>query len=632
MKRHSGRNMRKLLISLLILGIVLVFSGFSLADEPGEDQPELLRDGDESQIHWAIYSDGTLAISGTGRMSDYEIKYSNRKMPAWYDLTEMYEITSIRIEGGISYLGKYAFAYLSDVSSVTIPETVTAIGSYAFTGITALQEISLPDSITLIESHAFSSTGLRSVTLPDSISAVPSSCFAYCDQLREIHFPASLRSIGEEAFIYCESLTDVRIPAGVSVIGSIAFAQCSRLESVTLPDGLDSVTLSGDAFEGTPEGIQFYCGYGSVTSQTLASMGYSSYCDPEFPAYRFQGTVPEVVDKFLTTYALPAGLTFIPEGLFSGCTNMRWLILSGATENVAETVFPESLEEIFVTDGYEDSSWATDENLPWRVYDLSLGNRILPSETERSITLLETVDLTGLFRAEPAYLWENSPIALTLEGEGTVADMIVTPLAGGDIVITATLDNPEAEEAAPGILTVHVSDFPVSIADPECSFQTGDTFTLIAFNPEGAPLPSEDLIWTSSEESVLQVNDGLAIVTGEGTATLRVTYLNKISVEMEVHVYHRSTLPDQLQVLDSEALSGSGIQSLIIPESCEYIMDKTFENCPDLREVHFLSATVEISEDAFAGCGPLIFYGAENSTAHDYASAHEGIAWRPGQL
>ena len=79
-------------------------------------------DGDN--LSWALSSDGTLTINGSGAMADYE-GYGS----PWYD---------------------YAFSYVSDkeiIKKIVVHEGVTSIGNYAFENCWNAESISLPGSV-----------------------------------------------------------------------------------------------------------------------------------------------------------------------------------------------------------------------------------------------------------------------------------------------------------------------------------------------------------------------------------------------------------------------------------------------------------------------------------------------------
>ena len=76
-------------------------------------------------LTWTLDDTGTLTISGTGEMLNY-----NRNTMPWKGHLE--SITSVVIEEGATSIGNYAFSGCSNLTSVDIGNGVTSIGSSAF--------------------------------------------------------------------------------------------------------------------------------------------------------------------------------------------------------------------------------------------------------------------------------------------------------------------------------------------------------------------------------------------------------------------------------------------------------------------------------------------------------------------
>jgi len=218
-------------------------------------------------VTWTLDDTGTLTISGTGAMADYNM-YSNRA--PWYDYGT--NITSIKIQG-VTYIGTYAFYDLGDftdgISSVEISGSVTEIGESAFI-YSKITDIVIPDSVTSIGAQAFCAcTKLTSVALPKNLSTIEPNTFDSCYALTEVTIPESVTSIGAYAFkstvitqvtipgevtIIANSafadtkLTSVDIPGKVTVIDEYAFGSCKSLESVSIPNSVK--TIGKQAFKG----------------------------------------------------------------------------------------------------------------------------------------------------------------------------------------------------------------------------------------------------------------------------------------------------------------------------------------------------------------------------------------------
>ena len=218
----------------------------------------------EDNLTWKLYEDGTLNISGTGVMKDYNS--DDNPSPAYWNPI----VRKIVIEDGVTSIGKSAFSDCSNLTSITIPDSVTSIGNDAFYNCTSLTSITIPDSVTSIGDSAFfycisltnitlsnnitnigndafySCRSLTSITIPSSVTSIEDFTFYGCWNLTSITIPDSITSIGYAAFYDCSSLTSITIPDSVTSIGNFAFRYCISLTSITIPDSVTSIGY--DAF------------------------------------------------------------------------------------------------------------------------------------------------------------------------------------------------------------------------------------------------------------------------------------------------------------------------------------------------------------------------------------------------
>ena len=113
-------------------------------------------------VTWTL-EDGTLTISGTGRMTDY-----NANSPApWADQAD--DITAVVVEAGVTTVGSSAFKGCTNLTTVTLADGVEYIEAGAFNGCTALTEVNIPLSVGYIKTGAFKGcTALTSVTIRDN--------------------------------------------------------------------------------------------------------------------------------------------------------------------------------------------------------------------------------------------------------------------------------------------------------------------------------------------------------------------------------------------------------------------------------------------------------------------------------
>ena len=225
-----------------------------------------------SNVTWSLDDNGTLTISGSGKIEDCR---SDIDQP-WY--SNRSDITSVVIEPGVTSIGSQAFYECSNLTSITIPSGLTSIGEQAFGNCTGLTSITIPSGFISIGDYAFwNCTGLTSITIQNGVTSIGTGAFWNCTGLTSITIPSSVTSIGVNVFYNCTGLTDITvdsnnssfcsesgvlfnkdkttliyyplgkndssytIPDGVTVIEQYAFYCNSKLTSVTIPSGVTSI-------------------------------------------------------------------------------------------------------------------------------------------------------------------------------------------------------------------------------------------------------------------------------------------------------------------------------------------------------------------------------------------------------
>ena len=187
-------------------------------------------------------SNGTLTVSGTGAMADYD----NLSDLPW--INNSGDITSVVVESGVTSVGMSAFCSFENMTSVTLPEGLTAINDMAFNGCSSLQSITLPEGLTAISSNAFSGcSSLQSITIPSTVTSIGSDAFYSCSDMTSVTLPEGLTAIGGTAFASCSSLTSITIPSTVTSIGYMAFLFCSVMSDVYIY-APSLTTYGADAF------------------------------------------------------------------------------------------------------------------------------------------------------------------------------------------------------------------------------------------------------------------------------------------------------------------------------------------------------------------------------------------------
>lgn len=284
-----------------------------------------------ASVEWK-FQDGILTVSGNGAMDDYYITMdldtgeTSGNLPPWEGLT--WEIEEVRVEEGVTAIGRTAFADCYNLKKVTISSSVTCIREKSFVNDYELKEISLGSGVELIETDAFYGTGIISLTLP-----------------------ASLKKISEDTFWGIYGLQNVYIEGGGDVYQSVdgvlfqdggktlVYFPAGRTGSYHIPDG--TVKISGFAF------------YSSQLSEltmtdTVTDMGsYSlSSCSLLRKVVFSKGlkVIPDSVcynDPLLSTVVIPKGVVEIEKSAFSGCYALTDVTIPSTVKSIGAYAFPD---------------------------------------------------------------------------------------------------------------------------------------------------------------------------------------------------------------------------------------------------------------------------------------------------
>ncbi len=202
------------------------------------DSGECGAEGDN--LTWAFDNEGTLTISGKGKMKNFKHYYfydAPTDIP-WYDYREY--ILNISIDEGVLSIGDCAFLCCLGLTSVTIPSNIKHIGDGAFYSCENLDSIIICDGVVSIGESAFSWTSISSIDIPETVILIEDYAFNSCSNLESVTLPENIVSIGSYAF-GGSGISGIEIPQGVTSIGAETFKYCENLTSITLSDSIYSI-------------------------------------------------------------------------------------------------------------------------------------------------------------------------------------------------------------------------------------------------------------------------------------------------------------------------------------------------------------------------------------------------------
>ena len=117
-------------------------------------------------IRWRYDGNGTLTISGNGKMNDY----SSDTRPEWQDFID--SITTIIIEDGVTRIGNQAFFYHPQLQHIQIAGSVTIIGGDAISRCDSITEIVIPEGTVSLGQYAIRGcNSLKTIYLPSTFGS-----------------------------------------------------------------------------------------------------------------------------------------------------------------------------------------------------------------------------------------------------------------------------------------------------------------------------------------------------------------------------------------------------------------------------------------------------------------------------
>ncbi len=192
-----------------------------------------------NDLTWELVIEtGTLTISGTGSMFDFEID----NLPGWNPYSAY--ISTVSLPEGIENIEDYSFYQCSALTQINFPNNITRIGDWAFMGCSSLAEINLNNGITNIGQYAFSGcSSLKQIDIPETVTEIGNGAFDACSALTEITIPGKVTDIRYGMFYGCSALEQIALHNEVTSIGDYAFYECKALKSIIIPDKVTSIGI-----------------------------------------------------------------------------------------------------------------------------------------------------------------------------------------------------------------------------------------------------------------------------------------------------------------------------------------------------------------------------------------------------
>lgn len=465
----------------------------------------------------------------------------------------------------------YAFSNNNDITEVILPSSITEIGASAFSRCKNLKNINLPEGLSKIGDYAFEWCAFEEIILPSTLQELGVLSFSYCDRLSSIVIPKSIKKIENWTFQRCRSLENVDLNEGLEEIGKRAF-QLTGIKSIQLPSTLKTMGEEAFAYSniaelnipGNIEELGDGCFYINSLKSLSIEKGESplklgNNCFNEYNYYLTYLSINRDLQvengmfcdyKNLNSIVLGENATDLSWLEPSSIYNLRQIVSSGSTPPTIGKFTPEQYANVYVyvpveyRSKYEnDQNWAFFSNItgleiPYTDYSISVEPK------EITINVGEWAELIP--NVSPAI---NSSIDMSVDPNGS----LIVPEFGkiysntaceGDVTFTLMLNNKKAVCH----VTVLQPATSVVLNKKEMTLQKGETANVLV-NVGPVDVSDPTVTWSSSNQNVATVDNGLITAVGGGECDIVATTHNGLTATCHVSV---PVAPEQISFESAE--------------------------------------------------------------------------------
>lgn len=280
---------------------------------------------------------GELVISGTGPMNDFSTIHPS----PWY----FHNIPSVKIEDGITRIGKCAFCDCRGLISITVPDGVKEIGRMAFAGCRNLNSVTIGKCVKKIDGLAFwECKNLTSVTYLGKTDPECDDAFEDCIQLKEVYVPSDY-----EGRFFC----GIKVNKGNEEVSSTQVSESDNSSLSQISEEFEEMhesQVSSQESESNSYNSNIKCSFDTDTGELkifgAGEMEANNRTNLRYPWTKYTENIKSVniekginnigswafnSCKNLRSITIPDSVTSIEDNAFTGCENLN-IIYLGATD------------------------------------------------------------------------------------------------------------------------------------------------------------------------------------------------------------------------------------------------------------------------------------------------------------
>ncbi|MBR5012264.1 MAG: leucine-rich repeat domain-containing protein, partial [Clostridia bacterium] len=496
-------------------------------------------------------------------------------------------LVNVQMNEGLTAIGSVTFSGCTKLANVTISSTVTTIDNSAFKGCTSLQEIEIPRRVTRIGKWCFEGAGLINVTIPENVLTVDEGAFKDCASLENLYVNSATCSV-----IYSElTVPETTVMYGYedSPAQSYAMAYDRQFVIIDIMADLDGdfaidVNTDGTAIISKYRGTDEYVTIPTlVGTYRIVGIGNSAFANnTNLKGVIIGGEVATIGDNSFSGCTALENVTFgnnvktIGIGAFYNCDSLTSVILPDNIESVGLIAFNDcnNLQTISVAN---PNCVFSDNNLtvPANATVYGFANSAVQAYCEKyGYTFVAFA--TGSCGENAIWTFDDSTGTLYITGTGRVNNYInvgnTTPWLEYRDRITAVV-------IGDGITYVGNRAFRGLNCLVKATF--GKDVTSFGY----------ELFYNCNKLTKVEFNEGLTNIGAlcfYGCTSLR-----------QIHI------PSTVTNIQNRAFKGSGLTSVIVPDTVKTLGYEVFMNCTSLEVVQYTRGASMLNPCMFENCTSL---------------------------
>ena len=538
-------------------------------------------------LTWTL-KDGTLTISGTGDMYDYDDSWDN-SAPWQREYGDM--ITEVVIKQGVTSIGDHAFEWLGNLTSVQLPGSLKSIGASAFRYCYDLESINVSADNSTYSSEdgvLFNKDKTELVMYPQGKTNTSYTV------------PSSVVRIGEWAFSDCENLESISLPECLTTIGAAAFVGCG-LKSITIPSSVVEIE-------------DFSCG--DNLESINVSAGNKTYSSENGVLFNKNKTellmYPRA--KANSSYTVPGSVVRIDDDTFWRCYNLKEIIVSegvssigyrafGVCDNLESITLPESLTKIDLS-AFLGCDKLKSITIPSGVTEIVDENPDAGAMVGNSIENINVSAGNKVFSSENGVVFNKDKTELILYPAAKADDSYTVPNGVVSIAESAFLRSKLKSVTIPnGVKNIGNSAFSVCSSLEKITIPNSVTSM-----GEYAFLMCRSLITVTMPNNISQISYG----TFNDCESLKNITIPSSVKSIDHNAFAGCYSLEKITIPDSVTYMGEGVfdwcsslASVTIPNNISQIGSRAFRGCENLKSVTIPGGVKSICEEAFYGCDSL---------------------------